>query len=233
MFGLSMLTKGAHLLSQVGKVPFVGKAISAIPVVGTAVTAASLAYDAYSAFKPKSSASPLPQLGAGPMPAIPFQTKIPGSPMDLAPGARTAKPGGGMTPILHAEHGAEIASFGKVRGRRHGIPPAQAFQMLVNSGVTLGADYFRCVYKAPSGYCMVHNPMDRSQVVAVPQDMAIRAGLWKRHAKPPISVRQWHAIKNAKAAIKHLRKVERAAHIVHHATTAHKAPAAAHHKKRK
>jgi hypothetical protein len=62
-------------VSAVGKVPFVGNLLKAVPIVGTAISAASLASDAYQAFGGSSSSSDgLPALAArtsGGLPALP------------------------------------------------------------------------------------------------------------------------------------------------------------------
>ena len=193
----------------IGKIPLV----SAIPMVGTALTAGSLGLDAYRSFGGSGS-------GAGPsaLPPIPGMGGTPSKFNYMSPYAARTAPNSTIAG-LQAEHAGQLAAMGGKHGK---IAPAQAFQMLMQAGVTLGPNYWRTKHIAPPGYVMVRDPITHTTQVAVPKSMAIKAGLWKPHAKPPISVRQWHAIKNAKTAIKHLHKVEKAAHIVTHAT--HRAP---------
>lgn len=192
---------------SIGKMPFV----SSLPVVGTALSAAGLGLDAYRSFGSDSGAPALP-----PIPGMGF---VPSKMNYLSPYASRAAPNATIG-ALQTAHAGELAAFGGKNGK---LAPAQAFQMLIQAGMTLGPNYWRTKHIAPPGYVMVRDPMNPANQAAVPKSMAIKAGLWKTHAKPPISVRQWHAIKNAKTAIKHLHKVEKAAHIVTHAT--HRAPA--------
>jgi hypothetical protein len=141
--------------------------------------------------------------------------------MTLGQGAGRTVPSGSTVPAVRQQHQQQIAMYGG-RGR-HRIPPVQAIEMLISAGVTLGSNYWRTKVCAPPGYVMVTHPISGGKL-AVPKSMAINAGLWSPHKKPPISVRQWHALKNAKSAIKQLRRVEKAAHIVQHATTHRKSP---------
>lgn len=66
-------------VTSVSKVPFLGKALQAVPVLGTALTAASLATDAYQAFGGGSSSN-LPAVSGGlpPLPGTPGANPIVG-----------------------------------------------------------------------------------------------------------------------------------------------------------
>lgn len=243
MFGLSYLSSigkvamtGARGISSVTRLPFIGSAIKAIPFVGTAATITSLGVDAYRGFGGSDSPStPSIPIGSA-LPPIPFNPPATNNrPMVGRYGSanmptRAPAPNSTIQAVQNTNMN-NLSMYGG-KGKHHGIAPAQAFQMLMQMGVGLGPNYWKQKLMAPPGYVMVKNPLNPAQVIAVPKKMAIQAGLWKAHAKPPISVRQWHAIKNAKIAIKHLHKVEKAAHIVTKATTKHKAEIV-HHKRKK
>lgn len=239
MFGLGGLSSigkiamtGARSLSSVTKVPFLGTALKGIPVLGTGLTALSLGVDAYRSFSPSSPASSIP-VGGG-LPPLPFNPPATMSRPTIGRYGGTNMPTRAPAPneAIQAVQNTNMNNLSIYGGRhkKHGIAPAQAFQMILQQGVGLGPNYWKQKIMAPSGYVMVHNPLDRNQMIAVPKRIAQMTGLWKPAAKPPVSVRQWHAIKNAKIAIKHLKKVEKAAHIVTNAVGHHKT-AKVHHKK--
>lgn len=208
--------------SALGKIPFLGTAMRAAPGVGAGLAAVDVGMSLYnmgnSGNKNGSTVSPFGALPPLPANISKFAMSQP-------------RGGGGGLPAIQAQHAGQISQFSG-KGKRHGLSPSQAFQMLAQAGVTLGPNYWKQKICAPPGYVMVHDPISGAKA-AVPKRMAIDAGLWKPAPKPPISVRQWHALKHAKAAIKHLHKVEKAAHIVTHATTRHAAPKAIVHHKRK
>lgn len=222
MFGLrtlgSLAMGSMRSIGALGRVPVLGTALKTIPVVGTAVTAASLGTDVYRSFNPSSSIS----VGGG-LPPLPFNP----------PSAMVAQYGNrGMTtraPAPNAEiqrvqdsNMNNLSIYGG-KGKKNMLAPAQAFQMIQQQGLGLGPNYWKQKIMAPPGYVMVHNPLDKGQMLAVPKRVAQMAGLWKPHAKPPVSVRQWHAIKNAKSAIKSLKRVQKSANIITNATTANRA----------
>lgn len=82
LFGsISRLARGAaSAVGSVTKVPFLGKALQAVPLIGTAVTAASLADDAFHAFGSSSDNASVPALAArtsGGLPALPGSAGAP------------------------------------------------------------------------------------------------------------------------------------------------------------
>ena len=209
---MSLFGTIARGLTSIGRIPGVGPVARSIPFVGTGLTALDVGMSIYGS----GDRTPSPSMqGMGVLPPLKFSQNK----MALAGINRTAP----NTTIgaVQAQHAQQLGSFSGSKGR-HGLSPSQAYDMLQAAGVTLGSNYWRTKVCAPPGYVMVSNPIT-GQRAAVPKAMAIKAGLWRAHAKPPISVRQWHALKHAKAAIKHLHKVEKAAHIITHATTRHTA----------
>lgn len=231
MFGIPNLASigkiamtGARGIASITRVPFVGPLVKSIPIVGTALTATSLGVDAYRAFSPSNPSSSIP-VGAG-LPPLPFNPPANmNRPVVGRYGAanmptRAPAPNSQIQAVQNTNMN-NLSIYGG-KHKSHGIAPAQAFQMILQQGVGLGPNYWKTKVMAPSGYVMVRNPLDPSQQIAVPKRIAQMTGLWKPHAKPPVSVRQWHAIKNAKIAIKHLKKVEKAAHIVTNAVGHHK-----------
>lgn len=243
MFGIGNLSNigkiamtGARGMASVGKVPFLGTVLKGVPVLGTALTAVSLGVEGYRAISPSSPSGGNLMAGGGGLPPLPFNPPAINNRPQVGRYGATNMPTRAPAPNA-AIQGVQDRNMGNLaiyggKGKHHGIAPAQAFQMIMQQGVGLGPNYWKQKIMAPSGYVMVRNPLDPSQQVAVPKRIAQITGLWKPHAKPPISVRQWHAIKNAKIAIKHLHKVEKAAHIVTKSTTKHSAKIV-HHKRKK
>ena len=218
----SSMTKGFSTLGKAAltatRSPILGGAIRAVPFLGTAAAVTDVGMSLYNMASAgnKSGGSPMvvpnpfsPPIPKGFAPPIPF-----GGAVGTAAFGSRAAPAGSTVPAIQQQHALQIASHS--RGKR---PPIEGWNNLVNSGVTLGQAYFRYKVSGPSGYVAVRNPLDHSQVVLAPKEDARRAGLWKPHAKPPISVRHWHAIRDAKTAIKKLKMVQKAAGIVTHATT--------------
>jgi hypothetical protein len=215
--------------------PIGSKVLGAIPFLGTAATVASLGVSAYDAFRPSQ------PVGGGALPPMPFAPPGgsgfggPGMPKMFGGGVGSSAMNRAATLPNTPVHQAHMQSVAMHAGKSHHMGKAQAFayfQQFAGSEQVLGPAYLQVRYRAPQGFVVIRDPVSGG-VIAVDKDMARKSGAWKPHAKPPISVRQWHAIKNAKAAIKHLRKVEKAAHIVTHATTKHHAAPAPFHKKRK
>ena len=65
--------------------------------------------------------------------------------------------------------------------------------------------YLQIYYRAPRGYVVVRDPQGRP--FAILKSAARYFGLWHPHAKPPISVRDWHSFQAARKVEKKLRKI--------------------------
>ena len=69
----------------------------------------------------------------------------------------------------------------------------------------LDDSYIRPAMRAPRGYVIVRDP--DGQPYPVLKSIAQKFGLWRPAKKPPISVRDWQALKRSDRTIKKLRKV--------------------------
>jgi hypothetical protein len=115
--------------------------------------------------------------------------------MPAMPGMPALPDNSGLYNVTHGPGGAlAIPGFGpnKMAGAR-----------------TLDDSYLKVAYRAPKGYRVVRD--EKGKPYAMEKHDAIRAGLSKRHHRPPISVGQWHALKKAKHVVKVLRKCDKEA----------------------
>lgn len=79
--------------------------------------------------------------------------------------------------------------------------------------------YLRPAFRSPPGYVTVRDANGRPYPLL--KIIARKFGLWKPAHKPPISVRDWQALKRSGHTVKKLRKVHKLLAVVHHANHPH------------
>lgn len=144
---------------------------------------ASLAYDAYKILGPGGSAS----------------ARTPG----IAPIQPVgASPGGLPSPFAMGQPLPSMAKRGAappmVQGGGTMLPP------------TLPANQMRVYHRAPPGYVVVTHPVTK-QKFAMLKAVAKANKLWKPSPKPPISVRDWRALKRSNAVVNKIKKANKMA----------------------
>lgn len=180
----SLLSGGMKAIGAVARSP-IGKAASFIPGIGTAVSAIGMgatAYGAYSAIKGTTG-----QKGMGGLPALPGMAPMRGGQMTLPSGS--------------------TGGFGIPRG------PGGKMQLPWNDPSTpaylkqfaLDDSTIRIMYRAPRGYVIVRDASGRPFPLL--KKIAMQFGLWHPAKKPPISVRDWQALKRADRAIHKMKKI--------------------------
>jgi len=176
----------------VSKIP----GIKAVPILGTGLVAADVAFSAYDVMSGgKKKAAPPPMLAAPNrmpmmMPKVTsaaLQTIPPG--VDTNPGILPRGPGGKLQmPFSGAVAPASLQAF------------------------SLDDQYLRPYVRAPKGYVVLRDA--NGKPFPVLKKAAKAFGLWKPAKKPPISVKDWSALKRANSTVKKLKKVVKMAENV-------------------
>ena len=202
--------KALSLASSARKIPFVG----AIPIVGNVISAAAGAATVYQGAK---------ALGM-------FNTSAQGQ----SPGLLPPLPGGAQI------QPGQTGGFGLPRG------PDGKVQMPWNDpsignlkNVSLDDSYLRTYYKAPKGYIVmwdggahgVGSPFCVLKSAAAHLRYNNGAKVLHRHAKPPISVGEYHSLKKAHKTVKKVQKIHGLIKYVSEHTT-HKGLVKVHHAKK-
>lgn len=187
----SLMRKGAGAALKVVKNPIAGKALSMVPGLGTAVAAAGLASSAYGAYKTISGVTG--NKGVPPMPGG----------LPALPGVSSNRSFGAIPPPPMGKTGG----FGIPRGPggRMQLPWNDPSVPAALKAFSLDDSYIRPAMRAPRGYVIVRDP--DGQPYPVLKSIAIKFGLWRPSKKPPISVRDWQALKRSDRTIKKLRKI--------------------------
>lgn len=184
----SFLSSAASLGSKLVKSP-VGRVAGLVPGLGTVVNAVGLGASAYGVYKALSPSKPTGIAGPMPggLPALPGMSGVRGSAPIMAPG--------------------NTGSFGIPRG------PGGKMQLPWNDPSTpaflkqfaLDDSAIKICYRAPRGYVIVHDSSGRPFPLL--KKIAQQYHLWKPAKKPPISVRDWSALKRADRTIHKMKKI--------------------------
>ncbi len=125
----------------------------------------------------------------------------------LYQGARSLTGGGSNTPALPPMPG--------VMGG--GVPdPNAGKRSIFRDDPNVAADlkqyaiderFLKQFFRAPKGYVILRD--NAGDVYALPKLIAMQRGWWKPAKKPPISVRDWSAMKRAQVVMRKLREIEK------------------------
>jgi hypothetical protein len=85
--------------------------------------------------------------------------------------------------------------------------------------------FLKSMYRGPRGYVVLKDP--NGDAYAIPKWLAKAYGMWRPKKKPPISVRQWQAMKRTRSTMKTLNKVEKVGRELARFSGGHKRPAQA------
>lgn len=201
---MGIFSKVARLVSKATKIPGVKTVARAVPFVGTAMAVyegAKLVSDITGIGQ---SAAPAAALPAPPQAAsLPALTGVTAS----VPMGTTSGPG--LLP--RGPGGALQMPWSDPR------IPEYLKQFAIDDG------YLKTAVRAPKGYVVIRDMQGRP--FGVNKQIAKSFGLWKPKKKPPISVRDWEALKRADRTVKKLKKVVKKSKAVSFPSTRRKAAA--------
>lgn len=186
----SMIRGGLKAASKVVKNPIASKVAGMVPGLGTVVNAAGLASAAYGGYKAITGVA-----GNKGLPAMPGGLPVlTGVGTNRSPGLPQPAPG-------------STGSFGIPRGPggRMQLPWNDPSVPAFLKQFALDDSYIRPAMRAPRGYVIVRDP--DGQPYPILKSIAQKFRLWKPGKKPPISVRDWQALKRSDRTIKKLRKI--------------------------
>lgn len=164
--------------------PILGAAASFIPGGGLILKAAGVAITGLGAV---SAVQGLVGRGSGGLPT--GMPALPGGPF----GVGNMAPGGAMAPNPNAGKRSIFRDDPNVHAA---LKP-----------YAIDDRFLKQIYRAPRGYVVMRDP--NGDAYAIPKWLAKAYGMWKPAKKPPISVRQWQGMKNARSTMKALSKVEK------------------------
>jgi len=149
-----------------------------VPGLGTALIAADVGFSAYNALNGKTKTGP---------PAPSMMSSSRRRPLMISPG----QTGGGLVP---RGPGGGMQAPWHDPSTPAGLKP-----------YALDDSYLKTYYRAPHGYVVVRDAKGRPYPLL--KTIARQSGLWKPAKKPPISVRDYQALKRADKTVRRIKKV--------------------------
>jgi len=205
----------SDVVDFVQDVPFV----SSIPFVGTALGAADLATGGLGMLgignQPKKKAAPAPAM---------MVPQVPGAyPMGLA--KTSASSYSAMPAPLPQSFDPNPGILPRGPGGSLSVPFTNPDVAAALQPYSLDDQFLRTYYRAPPGYVVVRDA--NGKPFPVMKKAARMMGLWKPAKKPPISVRDWSALKRANSTVKKIKQVVKMAENVANFKAQRKRPAKA------
>ncbi len=154
---------------------------------------------------------PTAQLGQGWIPQSVEQNIPMGSALEWGLGKILGPKTGGVAPSMMAPRPGALPTFptGQMRGPLAAQVPQQA-EFLKQFQLPQSA--IRLVPRAPAGYVILYDAA--GQPFAILKQIARAFKLWRPKQKPPISVRDWNALKRGARTVNKMKKVVKLAKTV-------------------
>jgi len=188
----SVVSSGLSLVANVGRSP-----------LGSFIPGASLAAGTIGAARMLSGG------GSSGVPALPTP---PGWVPGLPASAQRAAPGRGRLPMGIGNFDPNPGWIPRGPGGKMQIPFTGSSTPDALKQWSLDDQFLRVYYRAPKGYVVIRDA--NGKPFPVMKSAAKAFGLWKPAKKPPISVRDWSALKRSSSVIKKLTKVTKRAESI-------------------